>query len=390
MPHRKRRVAVLFSTAHQAYAQVLKGVSDFVHERRAWTLYVNPEPFINMALPSLAGWKGDGVLMRIMTKEDMSAARRFPWPVVSCAGSLDVRGLPSVTVDQCLIGRLAAEHLLDRGFRRFGYYGLKNTLFSDRRREGFVGRIQEAGGDCSVFEVPNYTNRRYPWHKWLKKLQTWLKALEKPVGIMAVHDPRASIVVDTCLEMELRVPEDVAVVGVENNEIVCRYASVPLTSVAPDYRRLGHEAAEMLDRLMLGQEVDHKPVFIPPGPVVERKSTEIMAIDDPYVAKAVAYLQENYADDITIHDLESIDDISRRNLERRFRKYLGRTPHQFLSRIRVEEAKKHLASNEPLRLEQIARRCGFTDTRHLRMTFRRLAGISPAEYRRQCETQDGG
>ncbi len=382
MPHRKRRVAVLFSTAHQAYAQMLKGVSDYAHERRKWTLYVNPEPFINMALPSLAGWKGDGVLMRIVTQQDLRAARRFPWPVVSCGGSLDVSGLPSVTFDQELIGRCAAEHLLERGFRRFGYYGLENTPFSQRRRDGFVKRVNESGATCSVLEVPNYTNRRSPWVKWHKRLQDWLNSLEKPVGILAVHDPRASIVIDTCLEMELRVPEDVAVVGVENNEIVCRYASVPLTSVPPDYRRLGREAAAILDRLMLGEEVPKVPVALPPKPVVARKSTEIMAIDDPVVAKAVAYIQDNYDCEISVQALESLDDISRRNLERRFRKCLGRTPHQFLSEVRVEEAKRRLVENGAIRLEQLARRCGFTDTRHLRMTFRRLTGMSPAEYRK--------
>lgn len=372
----------MFSTAHQAYAQVLKGISDYAHQRGTWTLYVNPEPFVNMALPSLNGWKGDGVLMRIVTKEDMQAARRFPWPVVSCAGSFDVQGVPSVTVDHGLIGRRAAEHLLDRGFRRFGFYGLRNTSFSDARRDGFIARVAEAGGTCAVLEVPNYMNRRYPWHKWHKRLQDWLKSLEKPVGILAVHDPRGSIVIDTCLEMELRVPEDVAVVGVENNEIVCRYASVPLTSVPPDYQRLGREAAAMLNRLMLGEEVPMEPVILPPLPVVERKSTEVMAIDDPVVAKAVDYIKNHYDTEISIRVLESLDDISRRNLERRFRKCLGRTPHQFLSQVRVEEAKKRLAAEKPSRLEQIARQCGFTDTRHLRMAFRRLAGASPAEYRK--------
>lgn len=233
-----------------------------------------------------------------------------------------------------------------------------------------------------MLEVPNYMNRRYPWHKWHKRLQDWLKSLEKPVGILAVHDPRGSIVIDTCLEMELRVPEDVAVVGVENNEIVCRYASVPLTSVPPDYQRLGREAAAMLNRLMLGEEVPMEPVILPPLPVVERKSTEVMAIDDPVVAKAVDYIKKHYDTEISIRVLESLDDISRRNLERRFRKCLGRTPHQFLSQVRVEEAKKRLAAEKPSRLEQIARQCGFTDTRHLRMAFRRLAGASPAEYRK--------
>ena len=170
-------------------------------------------------------------------------------------------GMPSVNADQRAIGRAAAEHLLECGFRRFAYYGLKNTWYSDERRDAFIERIAEAGAKCSVLDVPNSVSRRQPWHLWLAKLERWLRTLKYPVGMLAVHDPRASLAVNTCLSLGLQVPDDVGVVGIENNEIVCEFARVKLSSVPVDNRRMGFEAAAMLDRIMIGEPPPTETAF---------------------------------------------------------------------------------------------------------------------------------
>lgn len=388
MPKRKKKIAVLFATAHQAYVQMLKGIEDYALRQPTWTLNVNPEPFINLAAPSLKGWNGHGVIMRLVNKEDVRTAKSLGLPVVNI-GSLRDTGLPSVNADQWAIGRAAAEHLLECGFRRFAYYGLKNTWYSDERRDAFIERIAEAGAKCSVLDVPNSVSRRQPWHIWLARLERWLRTLKYPVGMLAVHDPRASLVVNTCLSLGLQVPDDVGVVGIENNEIVCEFARVTLSSVPVDNCRMGFEAAAMLDRIMIGEPPPTETLLVPPREVVRRASTNVIAVEEPHVAAAARYIHDHLRDDFRIDELKAITGISRRAFERLFKEHLGCTPHQYISRARVARVKQLLVNPEQLPMKQIARACGFSGTQHFRLVFQRTTGIAPAEYRQSQASGSG-
>lgn len=381
MPGRKKKIAVLFASAHQAHLQILKGIEDYSRQQPTWTLNVNPEPFINLAVPSLEGWHGHGVFMRLVNKADIRTAKSLGLPVVNIGGVLHDTGVPTVNSDNWATGRAAAEHLLECGFRRFAYYGLKNTWYSEHRRNGFVQRITEAGAKCSVLEVPNSISRRQPWHIWLARLERWLKTLKPPVGMLAVHDARASLAVNSCLNLGLRVPDDVGIIGADNSEAVCEFAQVRLSSVPPNHHQIGYEAAAMLNRMMIGEPPPQDTLLIPPMEVVRRESTDIIAVEEPHVAAAARYIHEHLREDFSIDDLKNITGISRSGFERLFKEHLGCTPLQYVSRARVRRAKELLLEPSQLPVKQIARACGFSGTQHFRLVFQRLMDMSPTEYR---------
>ncbi len=367
---------------------MLRGVTDYASQRGNWTFDANPETF-TVSMQTLAGWSGHGVLAPLRTEAQLLAARALGVPVVNLAGTLRRTGLPRVMVDQEAVGRLAAEHLLERGFRRFAYYGQQGAWYSQQRQHGFVQRITRARGQCSVLKAPRSFGTRQPWYRWLKPLQEWLATLKPPVGLMAVHDYRTRMVLDACLRLGLRVPNDVALIGVDNDQIACEFCDIPLSSVARNSRREGYEAAALLDRLMAGKRPPKHDILIPPEGVVGRLSTDTEAIENPHVAAAVRFIREHVDQDFGVEMLEKQTTVSRRYLYYHFKRCLDCTPHQYIDRTRVGRAKQLLADPRKLQLQDIAQACGFSETRRLRLVFQRITGMTPAEYRRSHLTSRG-
>lgn len=376
-----KKVALMFPVARMHEGQFVRGVIDYVSEHGTWTFHANPEMFA-VSLKTLDGWPGHGVIAPLRTKAQLRVAKALEVPVVNMAGTLRHTGLPRVMVDQEAVGRLAAEHLLQRGFRKFAYFGQQNTWYSRQRQQGFIDRITRAGGKCSVLEAPRSFGTGRPWHHWVELLQQWLETLEPPVGLMAVHDYRARMVLDACLRLRLRVPGDVALVGVDNEPIACEFSEVPLSSVARNSRTEGYQAASLLDRLMAGKRLPKHDILIPPEGVVARLSTDTEAIENPHVAAAVRFIREHIDEAFGIHALAKHTSVSRRYLHYHFNRCLGCTPHQHINRARVARAKQLLAAPEKLKLGKIARACGFSEPRRLRLVFQRITGTTPAEYRR--------
>jgi LacI family transcriptional regulator len=376
---RTKKVALMFPIARAGEGQMLRGVTDYALQRGAWTFDMNPEAF-DVSIRTLVRWSGDGVLTCLRTEAQVRAAQSLKVPVVNLAGSLPPCGLPRVMVDQEAIGRMAAEHLLDRGLLRAAYFGQQGVWYSQQRERGFVRRMKQAGGECSVLRAPCRFGAIHPWHRWRDRLEQWLKTLRFPVGILSVHDYRARMVLDACLHLKLRVPHDVALVGVDNNEVACEFSSIPLTSVARNSWREGYEAAALLDRLMAGKQPPKHDILIPPDRVVVRRSTDLEAMDDPHVAAATRLIHEHLGEPFGIKNLENRLGVSRRYLYYRFKQCLNCTPHQYISRARIERAKRLLAGPNKLKLHDIAEACGFSDTRCLRQVFQRITGQTLAEY----------
>jgi LacI family transcriptional regulator len=378
---RTKRVALLFPATRTCEAQLVRGVTDYASEHARWTLDGNPEIF-DISVRTLAGWAGDGMLAFLRTETQLRAAQSLGVPVVNLSGSLCHSAVPRVMIDHETAGRLAAEHFLDRGFRRGAYFGLQDVWYSAQRCRGFVERIRQAGGECSVLETSSGVGARHPWYHWMKLLERWLRKLKTPVGLMAAHDYRARVALDACLRLGLRVPQDVALMGVDNDEIACEFSPVPLSSVARDSWREGFEAAALLDRLMQAKQPPKGDVLIPPKGVVARLSTSVDAIENPYVAAAVRLIRERLAESFGVEMLEKHMDISRRYLYRLFDRFLGCTPSHYINRARVARAQELLARPDKLSLHHIAQACGFSETRRLRVVFQRITGMTLAEYRR--------
>lgn len=385
---RRPQVALLIETSN-AYARgLLEGITAYVREHGPWSIYLSEHGRGDAVPHWLSGWDGDGILARIENERiaRVVAERRLPAVDLSAAGL--VPGLPWVETDDEAIARLAVQHLLDRGFRNLAFCGLTEYRWSVWRGEHFERLAREAGCECSVHMSGPRGGRAADWAVEQRELGQWVQRLPKPVGVLTCFDVYGRQLLDACRRIGVRVPDDVAVVGVDNDTVLCELAEPALSSVAPDTHRTGYVAAELLDRLMHGQRVPPTVHLIPPVGLVARRSTDALAIDDPDISAAVRFIRENACDGIDVAQVLEVVPLSRRSFESRFRRLLGRTPHQEIVRCRIERIKELLRETE-LPLKTIALRVGFPHLEYLSVAFKRAVGRTPGEYRREFRRKAG-
>ena len=363
----------------------VRGIMEYGKQHGDWSLTTSPPSLIGageetLTLDGLRGWPGHGAIAAILNKADIRSAHRLGIPVVNLAATLRATGIPSVLPDHYYMGRLAAEHLLERGLRRLAYFGLQGFWFSQERCRGFVECAQEAGVSCDILEMPQGISPSSNWKKHSDILANWLKKLRTPLGLLAVQDYRAHVAMEECEHLGLHIPHDVAVIGMENDPTLCEFCWPSLSSVSRNSWRLGYETASMLDRLMDGKEPSSDVVIQSDG-VVARQSTDTIAVDDPHLAAALHFIHDNISQAFNIDRVVRATSISRRQLEFRFRKILGCTPNDYLSRRRVEKVKDLLSAPAKTKFHKLAMACGFSNVDQMRLVFKRETGMTPLEYR---------
>lgn len=376
-PPKRREVALLIETSN-AYARgLLQGVVHYIREHRPWSFHL-PEQGRGDDPPDwLARWRGDGIIARIETPRIARAVVQAGVPAVDLSAARLVPDLPWVETDDEKIARLAAEHLIERGFRRFGFCGDGRFNWSVWRERHFCARVREAGLAVDCFAPKSGAS---DVSIEAAELGRWLRELPKPVGIMACYDIRGQQVLDACRSAGLAVPGEVAVVGVDNDALLCDLATPPLSSVIPNAHRTGYEAAALLDRLMAGKRVPAAATLIAPLGVAARQSTDVLAVDDRDVARAVQFIREHACDGINVADVLRAVPLSRRVLEMRFKGQLGRTPHEEILQARLARVKQLLGETD-LPLYRIAERTGFEHVEYLSVVFRREVGTTPSAFR---------
>ena len=318
-----------------------------------------------------------GAIVEANSPERMEAARGLSLPVVNVSSRFDLTGVVNATTDDHAIGVMAAEYLLQRGFRRFGYVGMP-TRFSRVRLDGFLGRLAQAGLGCTCVPDAIADDLEHG-------LPAWVARLEKPVAFFACNDRRGLRMVQFCSRAGIRIPEELAIVGCDDDPIECEISEVPLSSVDPGFENVGYQAARTLHRLLAGHRPPGGNVLVPPQRVVVRRSSNFLAVDDPGVAKALRYISEHATEPITIDDVAAGVSLSRRNLERRYRAALNRAPGDDLRQARLSLAKQTLMETS-LPMPMIAERSGFSDAKVFGMTFRRQTGLTPSQFRAQFRT----
>jgi LacI family transcriptional regulator len=376
----RREVALLIETSNGYARGLLNGIIAYMREHESWSVYLGEHARGDDPPRWLRRWRGDGVIARIENERIASAVVESGLPAVDVSAARKVASLPWVETDDRAIASAAARHLLDRHFRHLAFCGDDRFNWSRWRSEHFSRIAAEAGVPCSIYR-PSARARR-DWDAMEDEIGHWLLSLPRPVGVMACYDIRARHVLDACRRVGLAVPDQVAVIGVDNDEFLCNLSDPPLSSVAPDTRRTGYEAAALLDRLMSGRErLRGQATFVEPLGVVARRSTDVLALGDPDVSAAVRFIREHACHGIAVKDLLDEIPLSRRVLEGRFRKLIGRTPHDEIARVRFERVRQLLRETR-LPLAEIARRSGFRNAEYLSTAFRREFGTSPHSYRR--------
>ena len=324
-------------------------------------------------------WRGDGIVTTIVPerRELIRFLCRAKVPVVALTG--DGLATARVVLDNVQIGRMAAEHLLERGFRHLTFF--KCTDYNDvREREaGFAAAVEQAGLSyvCLDWLAASRKNRRLDLHTWLSKR---LQELPKPMGMMAQSDHRAYHVVNTCQRVGLDIPSQIAVVGVDNDTYTCDLAPIPITSVDSNRQELAYRGAILLDQLMQGLPAPSEPIRIPPTGVVARRSSDILAVEHPDVAKALSFIWQHYSRPIGVGDVVAVTAMSRCGLYRAFQQYIGRTIHEELERKRLEHGQRLLLTSTE-KISSIARQTGFANGEQFSRAFARCLGITPSDFR---------
>jgi LacI family transcriptional regulator len=382
LPKYKRRVGLAFQQGLSFVEKVRHGIVEYAQSHGKWNFVIMPE-MLTPSVEWLRHAKLDGALALVVTRKDAKQVRAFDFPLVNLAGHLKPLSIPSVMVDHYRIGEMAAAFLLQRNFRRVAYYGTSDMWYSQQRFEGFSAVAKRAGAQCRVFMSDTLGASNQRWRDQHRVLLRWLRELKPPVGILASIDLRAAMVVDACLEAGLRVPDDVAVMGVDNDPAVCELGAVPITSVARNDWKVGWEAAALLDRLMNGEATSGAPILVAPERVVQRASTEAFAVDDAFVAGLLAEMRARIEKPFGVEWLMEKTGRSRRWLELHFRKTVGKSPYAVITQLRVAKAQELLAGKTHMPLTDIAAQCGFSDPRRFRIVFRQATGVLPKAFRNE-------
>jgi LacI family transcriptional regulator len=372
------KVALLFETPN-AYARgILLGIGDYILSHGPWRVYLATFGINDGPPPWLAPWDGQGIILRGENRRMAKAVANLSIPVVDMTPSRLLPQAPWVKSDDAAVARLAAQHFLERGFQHFAFCGNTRFNVSNRRLEYFQSCVRNQGHPCHIFEPADAT--------WSDDVETdaigrWLEDLPKPVAVFAFNDERGQQVLDGCRRAGLTVPEEVAVLGVDNDEVLCALSPPPMSSVILNPRRGGWEAAALLMRLMHGEKIPPSEHFIPPVDVAVRQSTDVLAVDDPQIGRALRYIREHACERIGVKEVLRHSPMARRVMETRFRKLLGRTPRQEIVRVQINRVKELLVGTS-LPVAQIAERAGF-DPEYVSIVFKQETGLTPSEFRKQ-------
>lgn len=392
MKHNKRPQVALLIESSRAYGRrILSGIARYVREHQPWAISLQ-ERSLGETCPSwFKDWKGDGVIARVENRQIASVIRRLRVPAVDVRYLLRNLNLPSVRPNDTSAARMAFDHLRQRGFRHFAFCGFNGADYSDIRRDTFTDCAMTAGFVCHVYSTRHDIHRKSTREYEARGLKDghavarWLKKLPKPLGLMACNDIRGQQVLNACRAAGIVVPNDVAVVGVDDDEVLCELSDPPLSSVSLDTERIGYEAAALLDQMIAGRKPASPNIFVEPAGVITRRSTDVLAIDDRQIADVLRLIHERANEGIDVGDILKNTPLSRSTLERRFLRLLGHTPKEEILRIRIARAKQLLAETD-LPLADIAEKVGFEHAEYFNVIFKKKTRLTPGVFRTHAHT----
>lgn len=355
--------------------RVLRGVASYAAEQ-GWVLDCRMR--WTHRLPEPGEWRGDGIIaycgMAHPMPELIEFVKATKAPVVETQGVSRLGNSVRLSISHEGIGRVAAEHLLSLGFEHLGFVTFEENIMERRRRNGFARKVKAAGARFYALEY--------------SRIAEELRAAPKPLGLLAANDVNALSVIVACQDAGFGVPEEIAVAGVDDTEIVCDLAAIPLTSVNCNFERQGYEAAGLLDRLMNGERAPRRAIIIPPRGVTVRRSTDTISIPDLDSTRFLRYLRDHYRERLSLEESARRIGVSLRRAQNHFRAHVGRTLIQELTRLRVEHAKRLLPEGK-MKLEVIAAESGFSNRFHFIRSFERITGMTPKSYRAALGREEG-
>jgi LacI family transcriptional regulator len=388
----RAKVAILIDTATTWGSGMIEGIAEYAHAAEDWQCFLGPRgKYDRLMLPE--NWDGDGVIARVTTQElaEQLIARKIPAVDVSWYRFGEGR-IPRCTCDEVSIAELAANYFIERGFRQFAYCpSTVRANYVDRFGAAFIDILKRRTYPCHAFAPTSDVNSFLPSANELARMIDWLQTLPKPVGLLAFDSIQARQVTESCRLAKIDVPHEVAVLGGEHDLLSCTISKPQLSSIDHSPRRVGWTAAELLSRLMAGETPPAEPILLPAARVITRQSTDTVAVSDDLLASAIRFIKQNSHRHIQVRDILRDVPISRRALEKGFRKSLGRSPAEEIRRVRIDQAVQLLCDTS-WAMPRIATACGFDRPELLTRAFRRELKTTPSSFRKQHrkDRQDQG
>ena len=380
-----RNIAIMLELAwpYKHHHGVFAGTQEYARQCGRWNCIIDAYAGQMMTSPDF--WETcDGIIARA-TPKLAADARRFNIPMVNVWAQSPVTDFPLVSADYYAAGRIAAQHLIARGFRQLGFLGYDHK--PQDQRKAFEAAAAEAGLPCTTLTGSRHAGRKSSfWQQPVSRIDEWIDTWKPPIGVGVAHDLLARYLACACNHKGVAVPHAAAMVGVGNETVICNHAEPMLSSIEMGYERVGYRAAELLDQMMDGAPAPSEPIALPPVGLVARQSSDALAVDDPIVAEALRFASEHSHEPIHVPDVARAAHVNRRTLERRFQAVLGRSISDEILRLRIERTKRQLAETKTP-LKRLATDSGFRDAVRMRLCFKRIEGVAPSEYRRQHRRQ---
>jgi LacI family transcriptional regulator, galactose operon repressor len=387
VPKNHKRVALLIETSRAYGRGIFAGIASFLRTNPHWTVLYQERYLEQCAPRSLLEKKPDGILMRIGDRRVSGGIIRTGIPTVDLLDEPRKNGCPVCLIDDFAVAELAAEHLLTNGFANFAFCGFRGVPFSERRKMGFVAALQKRHFNVSVYLTPS-TISNFHWaeergYRDGDALADWLAGLEKPVGLFACNDVRALQVLQVCEAKEFTVPDEIAVLGVDNDEVITQLSKPKLTSIQPNTFQSGLQACLCLDHLMEKRPAPKWVELIPPIGVVERDSTNSVGTTDALVAAALRLIRQKACAGLTVKQILMDLHTSRTHLDGKFKQIVGHSIHEELDRVKKKRVCQLLRASDDT-LSEIAAESGYYSVSHLSRAFQKTFGLWPGEYRKQA------
>jgi len=389
----KIKIAFAHNNINPNAQGVMTGITEYIHNKGNWQLIVWPDS----SQKSLSFLKQRGCKGAFVSVETATKARellQLGMPVIAVSTLQETSKLPFVSANSEEVAELACEYLLKRKFNNFAFFGLTQAKWSRERMEYFSSYLARAGHKIHVFkkeQIPITDDLISFANLWTnttlttgqQELVEWLKQLPKPIAILASCDILAGHLSNVAKEAGLSIPDEVAILGVNNDQTICNICDPPLSSIALNFKKAGYNAAKLLDKIISGQEaMQGQCINTQPTHVETRGSTDIFAIDDPDVIQVLKYIKQNSNKPLQVNEVASHVYISKRSLQSKFQKTLGRSIHEEIVHAHLEIARAMLVETN-LPIDEIASRSGFHYTSNMRRAFKQFTGLLPQKYRQQ-------
>jgi LacI family transcriptional regulator len=379
------KIILLIDFTEDYGKSLLKGITKYSKENGPWLFCRMPMHYReNLSMDNIIkfakDWKADGIIAQFYNHADIKKLVDTKIPVIVEDFKERFEEFPNITGGYFEAGQMGAKYFINKGYKNFAFYGFDNIVWSRERAEGFEDSVRKHGEKVHFFSPKKIASREL-WYYKPSALSKWLTSLPKPVAIMACDDERAQNITEACKQSKIKIPEEVAVLGVDNDELTCNLSDPPLSSIGLGVEQGGYEAAKLMQLMLENKDQEIYDIIVKPTTIITRQSTDICATTDSQIAKALNFIHQNIENNINVEDVLKNVSISRRALEKRFIEVTDSAIYKYICQLRIRKFSDKLLESDKS-IYEIAIELGYNDNKNLSRLFKQINGCTPQQYRK--------